>query len=276
MVSRYSVIQFVPDPIADERINFGVLVFDEDEVMVRFLNNWERVQCFGMEDIDFLKNFAHEMHKAASSGLLFPGDVQNDLPRQEKLIKISCGWINSIQFSEPHGSLESLESLLEDSVKTYLREPPVEKKSKLRDRQAAARIVTSGIRESLKQRFGDQAKGLLKKGYALPGHQMEHKFDATVANGKPILSAHGISFEVQTPETMITSLAFMISDLKESRPNFPLAVVALPPSDESSEYRRLEKIYTKTINIYHRMGASVLEEEEVAEWTSEHLGNIHI
>jgi Protein of unknown function (DUF3037) len=277
MASQYSVIQFVPDPIADERINFGVLVFDEDEVVVRFLNNWERVRCFGMADIDFLKKFAHEMNEVTASGLLFPGDRQNsDLPKQDRLMRVSQGWMNSIQFSEPHASLEPIDALVEDAVKTYLREPQVEAKSMLRDRQAAARIVTSGIRASLKQKFGDKAKELLRKGYALPGQQKEHKFDVTVANGKPLLSAHGISFEVQTPEMVIDSLAFMISDLKKSQPDFPLAIVALPPKDDSSEYRRLQKIYTKTMHVYHHFGATVLEEEQISDWTSDHLKKLHV
>jgi hypothetical protein len=53
MTSWYSVIQYVPDPIAGELINIGLLVSDEQEVQVHFLQNWERVRCFGMsEDID--------------------------------------------------------------------------------------------------------------------------------------------------------------------------------------------------------------------------------
>jgi len=51
MVSRYSIVQYVPNPIADQRINIGVLAFDDNRVCVRFLSNWERVKRFGMEDI---------------------------------------------------------------------------------------------------------------------------------------------------------------------------------------------------------------------------------
>lgn len=36
MVSRYSVIQYVPDPIADERMNVGVVVFNDDTVLCTF------------------------------------------------------------------------------------------------------------------------------------------------------------------------------------------------------------------------------------------------
>ena len=60
MASRYSVIQYVPNPIADERINIGVLAFNEQVVKVHFLSRWDRVRDFGqVKDIDFLQNFAH-------------------------------------------------------------------------------------------------------------------------------------------------------------------------------------------------------------------------
>jgi hypothetical protein len=124
MTSRYSVIQYVPNPIADERINIGVLVSDEQDVRVRFLQNWERVRNFGLsEDIDLLKKFAHEMQEVTKDGLLFPGDYPSDLPRHERLMKVAYGWMNGIQVTEPRGSLASVEQLLEDMTQTYLLEP---------------------------------------------------------------------------------------------------------------------------------------------------------
>jgi hypothetical protein len=107
MASRYSVIQYVPNLIVDERINLGVLVSDEQDVRVRFLQNWERVRNFGLsEDIDLLKKFAHEMQEVTKDGLLFPGDYPSDLPRHERLMKVAYGWMNGIQVTEPRGSLE--------------------------------------------------------------------------------------------------------------------------------------------------------------------------
>ena len=123
MASKYSIVQYVPNPIADERINIGVVAFDQDKVGVRFLHNWERVEHFGMENIDFLKDFAQRMQEAASLGLLFPGDRDDDTPKHERLKKVARGWMNSVQFTEPRGSLESVDSLLEDIAETYLIPP---------------------------------------------------------------------------------------------------------------------------------------------------------
>jgi hypothetical protein len=145
MASRYSVIQYVPNPIADERINIGVLVFDEQEVRVHFLQNWERVRHFGLpEDIDLLKNFAHEMEEVTKEGFLFPGDRSDDeSPAHERLMKVVRGWMNSVQFTEPRRSLASVDQLLDDVAQTYLLELS-EKEQKLRDRQyAGAKVVNN-------------------------------------------------------------------------------------------------------------------------------------
>jgi hypothetical protein len=37
MPAKYSVIQFVPSPVANECINIGVIAFDAADVHVRFL-----------------------------------------------------------------------------------------------------------------------------------------------------------------------------------------------------------------------------------------------
>jgi hypothetical protein len=36
MVCYYTIVQYYPDPIADERINIGVMVFGDDQVRSRF------------------------------------------------------------------------------------------------------------------------------------------------------------------------------------------------------------------------------------------------
>ena len=80
MASRYSVIQYVPDPIADERINIGLVIFDDEQVKAVFLKQWDRVRCFAMEDIQFLRLFEEQMQHAAAEGLVFPGDRENGQP----------------------------------------------------------------------------------------------------------------------------------------------------------------------------------------------------
>ncbi|MEM6435728.1 MAG: DUF3037 domain-containing protein [Cyanobacteria bacterium P01_D01_bin.115] len=274
MVSRYSVIQYVPNPISGERINVGVLAFDDEKVQVRFLSSWDRVRCFGQrEDVSMLRDFSRQMAEAAESGFLFPGDMPGETPKHERLLAVAHGWMNSIQFTEPRGSLEAVDHLLEGMAQTYLLD--IEHPPKPRDRQFAARIATNHVRNLLKRQFGaDAAKELLRKNYELPGNHKNHKFDVTVANGKPFFAAHGISFEVQTSEAVMDALAWMIVDVKESSPELPLAVVTLPPTQEMSDHRRLMKLYQKTTHTYEDLGAQVLVEEQVDPWVLRQLESI--
>lgn len=277
MASRYSVIQYVPNPISDERINLGVLVFDENVVRVHFLTSWKRVRYFAAtEEIDFLRNFTHNMRKAVKTGLLFPGDRKGDMLCHERLLEASLNWQNSIQFTQPRGSLSSVDKLLEEVISIYLLEPP-EKSNRLRDRQAAAKIATSSVRNVFKKKYGqDKAQDFIKTSFSLEGGHKKHKFDVAIANGNPYLAAHGISFEVHTPETTQDSVAFMIVDVKSEQPNFPLAVVALPPKKESSDFKTLKSSYDRMTTTYKSLGAMVVSENSVESWLMEQLELLNI
>ena len=163
MASYYSIVQYVPNPIANERINIGVLIFDEKEIKVKFLENWRRVENFCMGDITFLHEFESQMQQAVSQGLLFPGDSLSDQPRQERLQRVSENWMNSIQFTEPNCSLKPVDKLLEDSIKTYLIKPvPSESLEKLLESpQLAKSMISRSFEEMLKQRK-DKLSGSLQ------------------------------------------------------------------------------------------------------------------
>ncbi len=81
MASRYSIIQYVPNPIADERINIGIVAFNDQLVKTRFVKSWKRVRCFATDesDIDYLQEFTANMQKLASLGLLFTGNIKEYL-----------------------------------------------------------------------------------------------------------------------------------------------------------------------------------------------------
>lgn len=148
----------MPDPIADERINIGAIAFDDNQVQVHFLSRWDRVSRFApVADVSFLRDFARQMNQVSQAGLLFPGDRPNDLPKHERLTQLAQGWMNSIQFTEPRGSLADVETLLADIVKSHLVEPPPKLK-KLRDRQAAAQIAKTQIRPQTNVSFGQSQR----------------------------------------------------------------------------------------------------------------------
>lgn len=268
MASKYSIIQYVPNPIADERINIGVLAFDDHRTLVYFLRNWDRVRRFGMEDIGFLKDFAARTSEVAESGLLFPGDENNEIPKHERLLRVSQSWMNSIQFTEPRASLKDLDRVLEDAIKKFLIEPSFDK-PRVRDRQAAARLTVSEVRQAVTELLGKQHRDLVKTRCPIPGTRKGRELDVAVANGHPYLAAQGISFEVASPENVLDALAWTISDIKDNNPDFPLAIVVLPPTPQVIQQdKSIEKTYRETIKTYEDLGAEVRSENDIGFWTS--------
>ncbi len=272
MVSRYSVIQYVPDPIAGERINLGVLVFDENKIRVRFLESWKRVHYMGAENIEFLRDFAARMKTATAEGLLVPGEEFTDLPTPERLLKISQEWQNIIQITPPRRSLGELEIVLDQVSAMFLKEPLLEEKSTLRDRKAAAKLTKTTVREVLKRRFEPAlVRDLLNERNVLPGRRESHQFDATVLNGRPYFAVQGVSFEIHPPKTTTEAVSWMISDVRDQNKTIPLAVLALPPKPETLDYTDLLDLYEQKTKLYRELGATVLGEQELAAWSDRQL-----
>jgi hypothetical protein len=57
-----------------------VIAFNKNVVRIRFVKSSQRVRHFGMEEIDFLKDFAHPMENGAKEGLIFPADKPDEVP----------------------------------------------------------------------------------------------------------------------------------------------------------------------------------------------------
>lgn len=126
MPSKFSIIRYVPNPIAAEQINIGVVAFDANRIKARFLHSWDRVRAFGAEDPTFLRDFAETFSKEikVAQPLLY------EAGRPKLIERIAARWTHSIQFSEPRASLLSVDDLLKDiaSRVLWLRSMPEETK----------------------------------------------------------------------------------------------------------------------------------------------------
>jgi hypothetical protein len=146
----------------------------------------------------------------------------------------------------------------------HTRLDPPENRQRLCDRQAAAKIATSSVRDVFTTKFGKtKAKQFVKAGVSLKGSHKEHQFDVAVANGRPYLAAHGISFEVHTPESIQDAIAWMIIEVKQVEPNLPLVIVTLPPNQDMPDYRALLASHGRMTATYQDLGAMVIDEKQV-------------
>ena len=151
MSSHYTIVQYVPDPTAEERVNFGVIVWDKERIRSQFLVDWRRVRAFGREDIGFLRDFAKSATEMTSDQPNLP-ELGQEFDHKH-LKKLIGDWSYSIQFTEPRGSIKSAANLLEDVADAFLREP-AQPAVRWRTGPAphAARLIgpTTGYREAAK------------------------------------------------------------------------------------------------------------------------------
>ena len=112
MTARYTVVQYVPDPMAGERINFGVITWDDEAICSRFVTDWRHVRSFGKEDIGFLRDFVDAVAGATSKQLGLPAIGETEELDSSRLEKMIGTWGYSIQFAEPRGSTKNAEALL--------------------------------------------------------------------------------------------------------------------------------------------------------------------
>ncbi len=98
----YAVLRLVPDAIADERLNVGVVVFRDGVVRWRFLSVFR--------------------YPGISEGMVAAvREFMADPPMEEDEVRRICGhWFNCIQLSEPRASMEDIDVLLDDVVVQYL------------------------------------------------------------------------------------------------------------------------------------------------------------
>jgi hypothetical protein len=249
MITRYSVFQYVPDPVTGERVNFGVVVYNERTVLVRFVRRWRRIRSFAGKDVTFLRRFAARVEESADPSVMLT-DLGPVVRLDDTLIRqMSERWVHSIQVTEPRAGVMQPERMLDQISAKFLREGSTSRRSGL-SRHAAASAALSGVRAALEEETrttsADLAKELLKPGGVLRGRLAASRFDAVVQNGSPILAAHGLSFQGQDSDRIekdVNAISFSLSDVRQQYPEIPLALVAIPPRfDISGEFDRARDI----------------------------------
>lgn len=258
MASRYSVIQYVPDPVTDERINIGVLVLGVDYVRAKFLKKWGRVSRFSpSSDISFLEEFADRFQYQVNEGQL-ELYAENTDP-SEFISEVAGKCMNSIQFTELRGSLIPADRLLEDVTARFLFEPKARERA--RGKRSATSLLRKGIHKVLKSEIGSKVDEALAVNVTLQGEHDHHKADIGVRNGHWIAAGYGLSFEVKTDlQKDIDATAWAIDDLRKQSPELQVGIMTIPPRREQEDtFRRAKRIFES-------LSATVLSEKTVTDW----------
>ena len=267
MPSHYSIVQYVPDPITDERINVGVIVTgDSGAVRVRFLSHWQRVRQFGLSDVSFLREFARAIEMR--QGEL---DLSQTQWTEPVLRRLSSEWMRSIQFTEPRASLKHVDSLFEEIVVRFLHDVGPAAVS-YRRRRDARELAVHAVKEALRRRFGYDAGSLVKKGFPLRGASYPaHHFDVVAANGHALFAAQTLSLEgpdQRRVETEINAAGWSLRDVKDLQADFPTAIIALLPPEpvlESVQQENIERLRA----VSSMIDVPTITEREIPRWAED-------
>jgi hypothetical protein len=272
MTSRYCVVQFVPDVVANERINIGVIAYDElGNMRARFVDKWTRIRQFGRRDISFLKDFERQIKLSISPPALALGSDHVPPLTSDTIYRMASTWSNSIQITEPRVSTESVDELIEGVANMFLY-----KSAKVireyRDRKQAAALTREVVRQAVTNIVGKtEAEHLVQTNREISGKFEPHPFDTVVGNGKPLFAVQALSFELPKASELETSarlLAWTIADVKNAHADLPIGVVALPPKPDMHNAKTLYERYRR---IFAGMNAKVLDEQSTTEWTGSML-----
>jgi hypothetical protein len=249
MAAYFTVVQYVPDPIADERINVGVIVFENGKVRSRFVKNWVRARNFGHEDIQFLRTFAAEA---------------NTLD-EKKIREIAHSWNHSIRLTQPIGSLLDAGALLADTAKRYLRIEALATKV-YHGRSFVIGQTERTVKRALQDTIGREAAQLVRRHITIQGRSGDREFDIGADNGRPYFAARALSFQVPDTKMLhreVESTAWAVADVHKAEPRLPLAVVVLPPNS-----RHNREVFDEAIRDFQIARAKVVRQPELEEWAT--------
>jgi len=267
MPSRYSVVQYAPDPFSGERVNIGVFVFGEGKFLSEFLDSWERVECFAAgADTRFLRDFAATVQDADPEQLgLVPQEGFASLTEAD-FRKIAASWANAIQFTPPRASLDNPEQLLADITPLFLRQGSARRRPAFtpRSRRTAARIAAEGLDNAVRRAGFDVD---VRRRAWLNGRVERYEFDALAENGTPFIVTHGLSFELADEGEVIRNvdaLGLAVRDVRDAFPDLDIGIVGLRrPSDEE------RAPFLRALHLFGAFGARVLAEPDINAWAED-------
>lgn len=262
MPSFYTVAQYVPDPNAGERINFGVLTFGDGHIYARFLKDWRRVRSFGGEDIHFLQEFASRVGRDIGVEKRFDLTGTDPVLTEARLVSIIGEWANAIQFTRPRPSTLPASALIDDIAPQFLRERAPRERG-YRTRATAANWAFDAISKNLRSQVGNEADRYVDRLGPIFGDSDVHQYDVVLKNGNVYAAVRAISFETGEPPDLdleVRGVAWDLTDVRKLYEEIQLAVVAIPPEQPTSHWDRLQ-------HISQRAGAPVLTAETLPAWS---------
>ena len=148
MTTQFSVIRFVPDAIANESINVGVIAFSGQDVKIQFINSWHRARALGGDKVSYLREFVKDL-STRQENLFGEGNCWS-----EESIRSYLGrWHHMVECTALRGSLKPIDHLMPELVSLYLKDARAVR-AKILTKKAATAAVFDAVSISVQEKFG--------------------------------------------------------------------------------------------------------------------------
>jgi hypothetical protein len=255
-LSKFSIVQYVPNPTSGERVNVGVVILSPEAkfASVRFDGATRRAQRIAPSgsDLKFLKQLQTDLEARmpqARGQQKWLGDiVPLSADELERLYRESG---NTIQFSEPLASTADPEELEARLIRTYL--PALRSTSRGRSDLAVRRNVKR-VMESA------GLDNLIQSNYRIRGRHDSYTFDFALVNGTPKKIIETKSLEKDDREATrsdIHATGYRIRDLRDNGIQTPVSLVVSSGGNE---------LFDLASRVMDDLGGEVVVEDRAAHW----------
>lgn|GEM_PF-3724610 len=247
MVSHYSVVQYLPDPATGERINVGVVAFDDSgRVVHHVIENWNRV-----------RNFASI---ASSRSLRETVTAMCHDLSPEEIMWASENWSRSVQLTPVLGSKAELDELVNWLASTVLVDKPAMHTSQ--SKRGLQRRALNEIEKSL-LRFHTADELEVQPGEVRGKVYQHHPIEVTARNGKMIVAAPVISLaqrDLGEMRSQIGKAAWAIQDIQQLGEVPNIAVLVAGGSNVNRD------LLNEAKEIFPNYEATVVVESGLSRW----------
>ena len=254
-ITHYSIVQLVPDFIADERVNIGILVFaDDGKLHVRTLRSWERAKRFAGQSAIAAREFIQNIESNPNAAISL-----------EQAMDGAREWHHGVQLTQPQPSTLPPAKLLADLAPRFLRDDDRDRDSvRLAKMPYRTRSVAVNVAyHALHQVIGKYK--VLRKKMPHSGRRGQHQFDIGALNGRLYFLAQAISFENPDEEKVSKDLdaaSWRFEDVRSIEKDLTLAAFALVSPQQSNS-----PLFEQAKKNFDGLNVEILTEDNLADWS---------
>ena len=256
MTSYYSLLQAALDPVADERINLGLLAMSDGEFRIQFTRDLSRASVLLGDGVsrDDVERMLDSIREDIEPVLASADAVQ-------VVRDLADSWQHSVRITTPRASTLELDALMASIVERALHSgAAAARTTRVRDRRAAVSLARTELEVAVKS--GPKALKVARR-VRVQGARQGHSFPVGLANSQVRLGVCGLSFEGglnPAREQQLGALKWLVDDVKSHYSEFPISVVVLDRASAGDAQDSLD--------VLEDLGAEIVTESEIVAWAS--------